>query len=69
MSEIYVGRQPIYNQNLDVYGYELLFRNSDNNAVSFDGITPDDATSTTIVNSFFEFGLEKLVGTGFAFII
>ncbi len=68
MSEIYVGRQPIYNQNLDVYGYELLFRNSDNNAVSFDGITPDDATSTTIVNSFFEFGLEKLVGTGFAFI-
>lgn len=68
MTEIYVGRQPIYNRNLGVYGYELLFRNSDNNAVSFDGVTPDGATSTTIVNSFFEFGLDKLVGTGFAFI-
>ena len=68
MTEIYVGRQPIYDRNLDVYGHELLFRNSDNNAASFDGITPDGATSTTIVNSFFEFGLEKLVGTGFAFI-
>jgi EAL and modified HD-GYP domain-containing signal transduction protein len=68
MTEIYVGRQPIYNQLLDIYGYELLFRNSDNNAVSFDEITPDGATSTTIINSFFEFGLDKLVGRQFAFI-
>ena len=68
MTEIYVGRQPIYDRNLDVYGCELLFRNSDNNAVSFDEITPDGATSTTIINSFFEFGLDKLVGDGLAFI-
>lgn len=68
MPEIYIGRQPIYNQLLEIHGYELLFRNSDNNAASFDEITPDGATSTTIINSFFEFGLDKLVGTKFAFI-
>ncbi|MDH5437102.1 MAG: EAL domain-containing protein, partial [Gammaproteobacteria bacterium] len=68
MSDIFVGRQPIYNQNLDVYGYELLFRNSENNAASFGELTADAATSTIIANSFLEFGLETLVGKQLAFI-
>ena len=28
MDNIYVGRQPIYDAKLNVYGYELLFRTS-----------------------------------------
>jgi len=68
MPDIYVGRQPIYNKDLGVYGYELLFRTGENNAAVMGDITADGATSTTIINSFLEIGLEKLVGKRFAFI-
>jgi EAL and modified HD-GYP domain-containing signal transduction protein len=68
MPDIYVGRQPIYNKSLGVFGYELLFRAGHNNAAVMDDITADGATSTTIINSFLEIGLEKLVGNRFAFI-
>lgn len=68
MPDIYVGRQPIYNKDLGVYGYELLFRAGVNNAAVMEDVTADGATSTTIINSFLEIGLEKLVGKRFAFI-
>ena len=68
MSDIYVGRQPIYNRNLGVYGYELLFRSGVKNAANVEQLSADGATSTTIINSFLEIGLDKLVGKGFAFI-
>jgi EAL and modified HD-GYP domain-containing signal transduction protein len=68
MSDIYVGRQPIYNINLGVYGYELLFRSGQQNSAIMESITADGATSTTIINSFLEIGLEKLVGKRLAFI-
>jgi len=68
MSDIYVGRQPIYNSNLGVHGYELLFRTGKQNAAAFNELTADGATSTTIINSFLEIGLEKLVGDRLAFI-
>ena len=68
MSDIYVGRQPIYNSNLGIYGYELLFRAGVGNAATMGDLSADGATSTTIINSFLEIGLDKLVGKGFAFI-
>ena len=68
MSNVYVGRQPIYNANLGVYGYELLFRSGQQNAAVIGNISADGATSTTIINTFLEIGLEKLVGKRFAFI-
>ena len=68
MSEVFVGRQPIYNKDLGVYGYELLFRSGVVNNAAMGQMTADGATSTTIINSFLEIGLEKLVGTRFAFI-
>lgn len=68
MSNIFVGRQPIYNINLGVYGYELLFRTGQQNAAVMGELSADGATSTTIINSFLEIGLEKLVGKRFAFI-
>ncbi|MCW8956562.1 MAG: HDOD domain-containing protein [Gammaproteobacteria bacterium] len=68
MPDIYVGRQPIYNKDLGVFGYELLFRTGVNNAAVMGDVSADGATSTTIINSFLEIGLEKLVGNRFAFI-
>ena len=68
MSDIFVGRQPIFNRKLQVYAYELLFRSSTDNKASFGDLSADGATSTTIVSTFLEFGLEKLVGNKLAFI-
>lgn len=64
--DAYVGRQPIYDADLNVFGYELLFRNfGDDEAKFVDG---DSATSRVILNTFMEIGLEHLVGNGLAFI-
>ena len=66
MSDIFVGRQPIFDKSLGVYAYELLFRSAtDNNSSSemFDG---DSATRQTIINTFVEIGLENLVRDKYA---
>ena len=68
MPDIYVGRQPIYNKSLTVFGYELLFRSGTKNAAAIDPFSADGATSTTIINTFLEIGLERLVGNKYAFI-
>jgi EAL and modified HD-GYP domain-containing signal transduction protein len=66
MLDVFVGRQAIYNRQLEVFAYELLFRSGVNNyAVIDDG---DRATSQVILNTFMEIGLEKIVGEKMAFI-
>ena len=66
MQDVFIGRQPIYNQGLEVMAYELLFRSGDaNHAAILDG---DQATSQVILNTFTEFGLEQIVGEHLAFI-
>ena len=66
MLGVYVGRQPIYDQQLLVSGYELLFRDYNTDTANFtDG---DLATSQVILNTFMEIGIERLVGNGMAFI-
>lgn len=66
MHETFLGRQPIFDRNLEVYGYELLFRHSSvPDAHVVDG---DRATSEVISNTFTVFGLDELVGNHFAFI-
>lgn len=65
--EIYVARQPIFDRESKIYGYELLYRNSEKNA--FDpSVSDEQATSELLVNSFFSFGFEKLIGRGKGFI-
>jgi len=64
--DIYVARQPIFNQEKKIFGYELLFRDSMNNV--FSGIDGNTATSEVLSNSFFNIGIEKLIGNGVAFI-
>ena len=66
VTEAYVSRQPIYCSKMDVYGYDLLFRNSGamDRAVIVDG---DQATAQVILN-FIEISLEQIVGRALAFI-
>jgi len=66
MSEIFIGRQPIFDDNFNLYAYELLYRNSPNaeNNSNDDG---DAATSQVLINTFMEMGLEQAVGDQLAF--
>ncbi|MDT7041401.1 EAL and HDOD domain-containing protein [Candidatus Nitronereus thalassa] len=62
----FVGRQPIYGRSLDVFAYELLFRNNEVNRASFtDG---DAATAQVMLNTFVEIGLDSIVDHHLAFI-
>ncbi len=64
--EVYVARQPIFNKQKKIYGYELLFRGGMTNA--FPDIDGDLATSKLLSSSFFSIGMEKLTGGKIAFI-
>jgi len=65
--EVYMARQPIFNIRNEVFAYELLYRTDENNF--FDqSVTSDIATSLLLVNSYYTFGIEKLVGKSKAFI-
>jgi c-di-GMP phosphodiesterase len=66
MERVLVSRQPIYRADLSELGYELLFRNSDDDFASLsDG---DQATADVLVNTFMELGLDEIVGRHLAFI-
>lgn len=65
--DIHVARQPIFDRDYNVVAYELLYRNSKEN--SFDGSISDNvATSLLLMNSYYSFGIENLVGESKAFI-
>ena len=58
MPESIIARQPIFDINLKIYGYELLFRRISLTAsADFD---PEEATSSVLVNGMFLIGLEEL---------
>jgi c-di-GMP phosphodiesterase len=56
----YVGRQAIFDRAREVIGYELLYRDSDENRAKFSDQT--QAASTTIVSAVIDLGLDTLVG-------
>lgn len=66
MENLFIARQAIYDRNLKVMGYELLYRNSESNSATFTDHT--QATCDTIINSFMNIGIERLVGSAQAFI-
>jgi EAL and modified HD-GYP domain-containing signal transduction protein len=67
MHEIYLGRQPIYDQHLEVCAYELLYRP---NALRNEAgeVDHNHATAQVVLNAFLGFGLDELVGDKRAFI-
>jgi len=64
--DVFVARQPIFSRNLQVYGYELLYRGGPSN--SFDGTAADLATARVIAHSFLTIGAEKLLDGKLPFI-
>lgn len=64
MSQIMVGRQPIFDRALRVHGYELLFRSADGPG----GRDADGMTANVLLGAGMDLGLERLVGTKKAFI-
>lgn len=74
MAEIFVGRQPIYTRDLDVYAYELMPHHLDaatqdaSQSHPNDNLNADQATSQVIINAFMEIGIDQLVGSKMAFI-
>ena len=58
--DLFVARQPIFDKNLNVYGYELLYRSQQTEA--YDGIDADRATLDVIHNAFLLIGSHDLAG-------
>lgn len=65
-AQVHVGRQEIYDRDLRVVAFELLFRNHESATAA--ASSDDSATSSVIVNTFAEFGLEALVNGRLAFL-
>ena len=62
----FVGRQAIFDREMEVFGYELLYRDGMGDDAQFaDG---DEATAQVMVNTFLEFGIDHIVGNGQAFV-
>jgi len=64
--DVFVARQPIFNKEKKIYGYELLFR--EGMANFFTGTDGNTATSKVLSNSFLSIGIEELTGNHLAFI-
>ncbi|MFB3062136.1 MAG: EAL and HDOD domain-containing protein [Candidatus Binatia bacterium] len=64
--QVLLGRQPIFGAQLDLYAYELLYRNSQENQAT---ITDEDlASARTMISAFLEIGLDQVVGSHKAFL-
>ncbi len=63
---MFIARQPIFNEQLEVYGYELLFRLT-HQSNQFGGVSSTGATAA-VITGLFESGIENIVEDKFAFI-
>ncbi len=66
MADIIIGRQQIFDQKLNIYAYELLFRGNDFDLNHKEGAT--QATIQVITDTILELGLNTIVGSHKAFI-
>lgn len=67
MKEIYFARQPIYNRDLKIEGYELFYRNAETDTTA-QFLDAEIATSQIVLNTVTEVGLDRVVGEHRAFI-
>ena len=61
MAEVFVARQPVFDRDLKVAGYELLFRGGPTREAFV--VNPEGATASVVLNSFTEIGLDRIVGS------
>ena len=55
---IFIGRQPILDRSGNIYAYELLYRNSEENF--FPDINPEQATISVLINTFLSIGIDQV---------
>lgn len=68
-NSILIARQPIFDNDMNVYAYELLFRsNMINNESGVNEFNGDLATSQVINHTFMEFGIDRVIGNKRGFI-
>lgn len=65
-NDFLIGRQQIFDRDLRVFAYELLFRDINGNTAETFG--PTAASNQVIVDSLLEYGLDQIVGAQLAFI-
>ena len=63
---MFIARQPIFNKVMEVYGYELLFREG-SDSTGYDGTSSSHATAS-VISSLFESGIDQIVDDKRAFI-
>lgn len=63
---VFVGRQPIFDRQQEVFAYELLYRDGQTNRA--DVVNGDEATARVMVNTFLELGIDHIAGSARAFI-
>ncbi len=63
---MYIARQPIFSKNLNIYGYELLFR-EEAYSKEFNNTSAKTATAS-VIGGLFEQGIEKVVESVKAFV-
>ena len=69
MENVFIGRQTIYDKNLNVFGYELLSRsNAEHNKAFVGEHNANQATTLVMLNALTEIGLQQIVGDHPAFI-
>lgn len=68
MTDVFLARQPIFNRQLRVFAYELLFRSGPESVSATDMRSADDASLNVLEQAFENIGLETVVGDKRAFI-
>jgi len=63
---VLVGRQAIFDRQMEVFGYELLYRDGTGNSANI--IDGDEATARVMVNTFLELGIDQIAGKAKAFL-
>lgn len=63
---MFIARQPIFDKDLNVFGYELLFRSGEDSK-GFDGSNSQSATAS-VISGLYEIGLDNIVEDKMVFI-
>ncbi len=61
-----IGRQAIFDRHMEVFGYELLYRDGTGNSANI--LDGDEATAKVMVNALLELGIDHIAGKGQAFL-
>lgn len=64
---VYMARQPIFDTENHVYGYELLYR-SNGKQNEYNGVDGDESTADVVTNAFFGLNINEIIGGSKAFI-